>query len=90
MNLEGDKLCECVRAEQAIARDERIRISQEKKEARIAAIEDDERIAAKEERARIATTEEAEKIRQHEKDVYAPCDRSRVRGREIGVVVLLF
>ena len=62
MNLEGEKLCEFVRAGQAIARDERIRISQEKKEARMAAIEDDERNAAKDERERIAATEEAEKI----------------------------
>ena len=52
MHLEGEKLCEFVRAEQAIARDERIRISQEKKEARMAAIEDEERIAAKDERER--------------------------------------
>ena len=44
MNLEGDKLCEFVRAEQAIARDERIRISQEKKEARIATTEEAEKI----------------------------------------------
>ena len=39
MNLEGEKLCEFVRAEQAAARDERIRISQEKMEERMAAIE---------------------------------------------------
>ena len=83
MNLEGDKLCEFVRAEQAIARDEIIRISQEKKEARIAAIEDDERIAAKEERARIATTDEAEKIRQHEKDVLRiQAESDRIRSQE--------
>ena len=32
INLEGEKLCEFVRAEQAVARDEIIRISREKKE----------------------------------------------------------
>ena len=62
MNLEGDKLCEFVRAEQAIARDERIRISQEKKEARIAAIEDEERIVAKAEKERMAAIEDVERI----------------------------
>ena len=40
MNLEGEKLCEFVRAQQAVDRDERIRIRQEKKE-------DEERIDAK-------------------------------------------
>ena len=70
MNLEGEKLCEFVRAQQAVDRDERIRIRQEKKEdeeridakaekERIAAIEDEERIAAKAEKERIAATEEA-------------------------------
>ena len=62
MNLEGDKLCEFVRAEQAIARDERIRISQEKKDARLAAIEDEERIVAKAEKERMAAIEDDERI----------------------------
>ena len=80
MNLEGEKLCEFVRAQQAVDRDEIIRIRREKKEdeeridakaekERIAAIEDEEMIAAKAEKERIAATEEAERIRQHEKDV---------------------
>ena len=68
MNLEGEKLCEYVRAEQAIARDEIMRISLEKKEARMTDIEDEERIAAKAEKERIAAIEDAERIRQHEKE----------------------
>ena len=63
MNLGGEKLCEFVLAQQAVARDERIRIRQEKKEKeRIAAIEDEERIAAKTENERIAAIEEEERI----------------------------
>ena len=62
MNLEGDKLCEFVRAEQAIARDEIIRISQENKDARLAAIEDEERIVAKAEKERMAAIEDDERI----------------------------
>ena len=61
MNLEGEKLCEFVRAGQAIARDEIIRISQEKKEARMAAIEYDERIAAKAEKERMDAIEDEER-----------------------------
>ena len=77
MNLEGEKLCEYVRAEQAIARDERMRISLEKKEARMADIEDEERIAAKAEKERIAAIEDAERIRQHEKE-----EAERIRQHE--------
>ena len=73
MNLEGEKLCEFVRAQQAVDRDERIRIRQEKKEdeeridakaekERIAAIEDEERIAAKAGKERIAAIEDEERI----------------------------
>ena len=83
MNLEGEKLCEYVRAEQAIARDERMRISLEKKEARMADIEDEERIAAKAEKERIAEKEEAERIRQHEKDILRiQAESDRIRSQE--------
>ena len=66
MNLTGQDLLEFVQAKQALARDERIRISQEKKEARIAAKAEKERIAAIEDDERIAT--EAERIRQRNKE----------------------
>ena len=83
MNLEGEKLCEFVRAEQAAARDEIIRISQEKMEERMAAIEDEERIAAKAEKERIAAMEEAERIRQHEKGVLrTQVEADRIRSQE--------
>ena len=64
MNLEGEKLREFVRAEQALARDEIIRLREEKKEdeARIAAMEEAKRIAAMEEAKRIAAMEEANGI----------------------------
>ena len=52
MNLEGEELREFVRAEQELARDEIIRIREEKKEYE----------------ARIAAMEEAERIRQHKKE----------------------
>ena len=72
MNLEGEKLREFVRAEQALARDEIIRMREEKKEdeARIAAMEEAERIRQhkKEDEERIAAMEEAERIRQHKKE----------------------
>ena len=72
MNLEGEKLREFVRAEQALARDEIIRIREEKKEdeARIAAMEEAERIRQhkKEDEERIAAMEEAERIGQHKKE----------------------
>ena len=61
MNLEGEELREFVRAEQALTRDERIRIREEKKE-------DDARIAAMEEAERIAAMEEAGRIGQHKKE----------------------
>ena len=68
MNLEAEDLREFVRAEQAVARDEIIRIREEKKEgeARIAAMEEAKRISAMEEAKRISAMEEAERIRQHE------------------------
>ena len=72
MNLEGEKLREFVRAEQALARDEIIRIREEKKEdeARIAAMEEAERIRQhkKEDEERITAMEEAERIGQHKKE----------------------
>ena len=71
MNLEGEKLCEFVLAQQAVDRDEIIRISQEKKaeKERIDASEDEERIAAKAEKERIAAKEEEEMIRRHEEEM---------------------
>ena len=77
MNLAGNELLEFVLTKQALARDERISISQERKEARIAEEverarqhqeEGEERIAVKAEKERIAATEEAEEIRQRKKD----------------------
>ena len=77
MNLEGKEVIEFFRAERALAMERRIRISQEKKEARIAAkaekeriaaIEDEDRIAAKAEKERITAMEEEEKIRQRKKE----------------------
>ena len=64
MNFAGKELLEFVLAKQAVVRDERIRISQEKKaeEERIDAIEDEERIAAKAEKERIDATEDDERI----------------------------
>ena len=64
MNLAGKELLEFVLAKQAVARDERIRISQEKKaeKERIDAMEDEERIAAKVEKERIAAIEDEERI----------------------------
>ena len=56
MNLARKELLEFVRAKQALARDEIIRIRQEKKEERMATIEDEARIA-----------EEVERVRQHKK-----------------------
>ena len=64
MNLTGQDLLEFVQAKQALARDERIRISQEKKEARIAAKAEKERIDAIEDEARIV--EEAARSWRHE------------------------
>ena len=65
MNLEGEKLWEFVRTKRALARDEIIRISQEKKEIRI-------REEKKRGEARIA--EEAERARQRKKE-----DEARIR-----------
>ena len=68
INLEGEELREFVRAEQALARDERIRIREEKKE----------------DEARIAAMEEAERIRQHEKEVLRiQVEADRIRLQEI-------
>ena len=67
INLEGEELREFVRAEQALARDERIRIREEKKE----------------DEARIAAMEEAERIRQHEKEVLRiQVEADRIRLQE--------
>ena len=90
MHLEGEKLCEFVLAQQAVARDERIRISQEKKESRIAAkaekeriaaIEDEDMIAAKAEKERITAMEEEEKIRQRKKEDEASSAEKAARIR---------
>ena len=87
MNLEGEELGEFVRAKQALAGDERIRIREEKKEdeARIAAMEEAERIRQhkKEDEERIAAMEEAERIRQHEKEVLRiQVEADRIRLQE--------
>ena len=87
MNLEGEELREFVRAEQALARDEIIRIREEMKEdeARIAEMEEAERIRQhkKEDEERIAAMEEAEKIRQHEKEVLRiQVEADRIRLQE--------
>ena len=87
MNLEGEELRKFVLAEQALARDERIRIREEKKEdeARIAAMEEAERIRQhkKEDEERIAAMEEAERIRQHEKEVLRiQVEADRIRLQE--------
>ena len=78
MNLEGNEVIEFVRAERALAMKRRIRISQEKKEARIAeAVEEDkeERIAAKAEKERIAAIEDDERIA-------AKADKEKIRRRK--------
>ena len=85
--VEGEELREFVRAEHALARDERIRIREEKKEdeARIAAMEEAERIRQhkKEDEERIAAMEEAERIRQHEKEVLRiQVEADRIRLQE--------
>ena len=86
MNLEGEELREFVRAEQALARDEIIRIREEKKEdeARMAAIDEAERIRQhkKEDEEMIAAMEEAERIRQHEKEMFhLQIEADRIRRR---------
>ena len=77
MNLERKEVIEFFRAERALAMERRIRISQEKKEARIAEEAEsarqhkkvgEKRIAAKAEKERIAAMEEEEKIMQHKKE----------------------
>ena len=66
MNLEGEERREFVWAEQALARDEKIRIREEKKE-------DEERIVA---------MEEVERIRQHEKEMFhLQIEADRIRRR---------
>ena len=78
MNLAGKELLEFVLAKQALARDERIRISQEKKEARIAEEAEKARQRKKEDEARSAEeaawirrhkAEEEERIRRHEEEM---------------------
>ena len=84
MNLEGEELRKFVLAEQALARDEIIRIREDKKEeaVRIAGKEEAVRIAAKEEAVRIAAMEEAERIRQHEKEMFhLQIEADRIRRR---------
>ena len=78
MNLEGKEVIEFFRAERALAMKRRIRISQEKKEARIAeAVEEDkeERIAAKAEKERIAAIEDSERIA-------AKAEKEKIRRRK--------
>ena len=78
MNLEGKEVIEFFRAERALAMKRRIRISQEKKEARIAeAVEEDkeERIAAKAEKERIAAIEDDERIA-------AKAEKEKIRRRK--------
>ena len=99
MNLEGEKLCEFVRAQQAVDRDERIRIRREKKEdgeridakaekERIAAIEDEERIAAKAEKERIAAIEDEERIaaKAEKERIAATEEAERIRQHEKNVL----
>ena len=99
MNLEGEKLCEFVRAQQAVDRDEIIRIRQEKKEdeeridakaekERIAAIEDEERIAAKAEKERIAAIEDEERIaaKAEKERIAATEEAERIRQHEKDVL----
>ena len=78
MNLEGKEVIEFFRAERALAMKRRIRISQEKKEARIAeAVEEDkeDRIAAKAEKERIAAIEDDERIA-------AKAEKEKIRRRK--------
>ena len=91
MNLAGNELLEFVLTKQALARDERIRICQERKEARIAEEverarqhkeEGEERIAVKAEKERIAATEEAEEIRQRKKEIRQRKKEDETRSAE--------
>ena len=69
MNLAGEELHELVRAEQALARDEMIRIREENKE-------DDER-------TRQHKREDEERIMQHEKEVLRiQVEADRIRFQE--------
>ena len=83
MNLEGEELHGFVRAELALAREERALIREENMEedARIAA--EAEMIVAKDEAVRIAAMEEAERIRQHETEVLRiQVEADRIRFHE--------
>ena len=86
MNLVGEELHEFVRAEQALAREERVRIRAEKKEdeARIAA--EAVMIAAKDEADMIAAMEESERIGHHDKEVTRiQVEADRIRFHETSV-----
>ena len=75
MNLAGNELLEFVLAKQALARDEIIRISQEKKEARIAEEAEKSRQRKKEDEAR--SSEEAAWFRRHKEE-----EEERIRRHE--------
>ena len=86
MNLAGKELLEFVLAKQALASDESIRISQEKKEARIADEAEKARQRKKEDEARSAEEaawfrrhkeEEEERIRRHKEE-----EEERIRRHE--------
>ena len=59
LNLAGEGLHTFIRTEQALARDERIRVREERKE-------DDKMMAAKAEKLRLHKLEDEERIRQHD------------------------
>ena len=66
MNLAGKELLEFVLAKQALARDERIRISQDKKEARIA--EEAEKASQRKKEDEARSAEEAAWFRRHKEE----------------------
>ena len=75
LNMEGEELHNFIRTEQALAREERIRVREEKKE-------DDEKMAAEVERIRQQRMEDEDMIRQHVKEVLliqVAADRIRVQ-----------
>ena len=75
LNLAGEELHTFIRTEQALARDEIIRLREERKE-------DDKMMAAEAEKLRLHKLEDEERIRQHEKEVLliqVEADRIRVQ-----------
>ena len=75
LNLAGEELHTFIRTEQELARDERIRVREERKE-------DDKMMAAEAEKLRLHKLEDEERIRQHEKEVLliqVEADRIRVQ-----------